>query len=161
MSANHNTVNTSERKFRIVLLEDDHFQAKDFCSEIEASIPDVEVEELSCEAEFLDRYERPPGRMPDLFIFDLMTEWRQPWVETARELPEPPPFFDEAGLRCTETVRKYSATVPIIIWSITNAKIPGGIVDGRKTFYFSKEKSLDGDFAAFIRDFLPKAETKT
>ncbi len=138
-------------KLTIVLVEDDHEQEADFSQEIKLAFKDVDIIRISCEAEFLDQYENRRDNLPDIFVIDLMLEWRQPWVKSTRPLPEPVPDQDEAGLRCLKAIRRYSAEVPVVIWTMTNKELPPGWVDNRTTFYFRKDLAVEGELFELIR----------
>lgn len=147
------------QRFHIVLVEDDPAQEKDLKNELETvwrnvcrRERDIIVETLTCEAEFLDRFEAAPEKMPDMFVLDLMLEWRQPWVKLKREreFPSPPPEMDEAGIRCLKLIRKHSGKTPVLIWTMTNKQLPPRIMD-KCTFYLRKDRAVDGDLADVFR----------
>jgi len=145
---------------RIVLVEDNPAQEKDLKKELQAVWRNssraqgkgVEVDILTCEAQFLDRFESEPDILPGMFVIDLMLEWRQPWVKLKqeRELPEPPPEMDEAGIRCLKVIRKYAPKVPVLIWTMTNKQLPPSLWNER-TFYLRKDRAVDGDLASVFR----------
>ncbi|MEQ1830452.1 MAG: hypothetical protein ABL921_31125 [Pirellula sp.] len=147
-------MNLSEHCKHIVLVEDDHSQSEDFQTELQNTLGPVRIDVISCEAEFLDAYSGCPEEIPDLFVIDLMLEWNQLSARSTRAQPKPAPNQDEAGLRCLAAVRNYAPNAPVIIWTVTNMKIPSAIIDGVRTWSLIKDEALDGDFGALAKKVL-------
>ena len=145
-----NTIN----KPLIVLVEDDKFQRGDYQSELETVIPDAEVRAFACGVEFLDAYEKRPERIPDVFVIDLMLEWRKEWVKTQRPMPQNRSEQAMTAMMCLEAVRSYSPDVPIILWTRSDLKPRKDVVDSVKTFFWKKDRVIEGDVYNLIRKIL-------
>lgn len=138
----------------IVLLEDDKDQRGDFQSELQSAFPDAEVRAFSCGVEFLDAYEKRPERMPDVFVIDLMLDWRKGWVESQRQMSTSSPEQSKTAMMCFEAVRSYSADVPVILWTMSDMKPRKEVVDSVRTFFREKDEEIEGDIKSLIRKLL-------
>jgi CheY-like chemotaxis protein len=138
----------------IVLVEDDKFQRGDFVSDLKSQLPDAKVEVFSCGVEFLDAYEKRPDKMPDVFVIDLMLDWRKELVQTSRPIPNPAPEQRKTAMMCFEAVRNYSTDVPVILWTMSDLNPPAEAVDSIKTFFRKKDRDIEGDVYNLIRKLL-------
>lgn len=138
----------------IVIVEDDQYQRRDFKDELQSFFPDAEIQAFSCGVEFLDAYEAVPERMPDVFVIDLMLDWKKGWVVSKRPLPSSTPEQSKTAMMCVEAVRTYSTDVPIIIWTMSDMKPHPEVINSTATFFREKDMDLEGDIKYLIRNLL-------
>lgn len=138
----------------IVLVEDDKPQREEFATELKSVLPEAKVEAFSCGVAFLDAYEKNPNVMPDLFVIDLMLDWRKQWIKTTRPMPQPAPEQDKTALLCIAAVRQYAPAVPIILWTMSDLKPPAETINSGKTFFLRKDRAIEGDVYNLIRSIL-------
>lgn len=127
------------KKKLVVLVEDDPEQVEILGARIAGMAVGVEVLPITCEAEFIDQFGDRPAVLPDLFVIDVMIEWKPPCANSQRAHPGVDHPEDEAGIRCLERIRKYSATTPVIVWTITNKHMD--LAADQFTIFLSKAKA--------------------
>jgi CheY-like chemotaxis protein len=117
----------------ILLVEDDHIQRDDIRSAIEQEMQGT-VTMLSCEWDFLRKFEEIAANPPDLAVLDVMLRWQTP-----SRNPDPEPAGnprESAGLRCATRLRSDERTqgVKVILYSVfpreslAGLAVPDGVV---------------------------------
>ena len=106
---------------RVVLLEDDHFQAAYIADEVRWNFSDSHVEQISAESEFRRRFDGFTKNPPDLFVLDVVVRWSDPGplvVPVPAEVRQSGP--SRAGIRCQQMLAQNETTksVPVVIYSI-------------------------------------------
>lgn len=131
---------------RIVLVEDDHFQAESISSGIKSRFPNAVVTREKTESGFHARLESLVAEPPDLIILDVML----PWALADRKMPEAPAQvrdegFYRAGLRCRDLLQSRDETkkVPVILYSILERDdLKGDHADAQLPTYLPKKADL-------------------
>jgi DNA-binding NarL/FixJ family response regulator len=106
---------------RVLVLEDDEFQAEELQITLKTIFPGVDIELLATEHEFRQWLARDDAAVPDLAILDVMVRWTDP----AEDQPDAPADvvkdgFFTAGLRCYELLAgaERTARVPVILYTV-------------------------------------------
>jgi hypothetical protein len=109
---------------KIVWLEDDHIQREGTIPTLRRAVPDMELDEVSSESEFVRRINEWTKNPPDLFMLDMMVRWTDYKLPEDQRTPEPPRVREEgysrAGVRCLDFLRQHQelATVPVLFYTI-------------------------------------------
>jgi CheY-like chemotaxis protein len=109
----------------ILVVEDDHQQAKLIKERLESRFARSEVVVIKTEFEFRNRLAALLKNPPHLVIMDVMLRW----TTAERDLPEAPPEvveqgFYRAGLRCRQLLASSPSTarVPVIFYTFLEPK---------------------------------------
>jgi len=93
------------RMRNILIIEDDHVQHTWLSDTLSLTFPDLEVEVIETESEFIENFQRLEANPPTIIIIDIMLRWTNP----SPSMPVPPvrktPSFYEAGLRCYDLIK--------------------------------------------------------
>lgn len=127
---------------RILLLEDDYLQREAVKAALEQEF-DAEVQALSCEKEFRDRFDSVAEQPPSVAVLDRMLRWQS----ASREEPAQPADAvdpDKAGIRCAAMFGSDARTknVPVILYSVlgqdapVGEPLPGGVLSLVKEYKF-------------------------
>jgi CheY-like chemotaxis protein len=109
---------------RIVIAEDDKFQADQVVRDLSEVFPEAAVTLFQTEKEFRDGLESIAMDPPDIFILDIMMKWTDQRLDRN---PAPPDVkagkFHRAGFRCLELLRRGDKTrdVPVILYSVVDS----------------------------------------
>ena len=108
-------------KRKIVLVEDDPWQAQLFKDELEAARGQFEIEVFLSEAEFVKWWEEKGLEFgADYYVFDLMLRWTRPGVLPGAENDDRSDFApDRAGIRCKDMVLAKQPDAKVVIWTVT------------------------------------------
>lgn len=137
----------------IVLLEDDYSQIKKIKIDLER-IGIEHVHTVDCESAFIYESRTEVWGKVDIFILDLMVEWRKRGNTNQLERDEDHETGDEAGLRSLAIAREKYPDAIAILWSVTDQKMPDGLVDENKVFYYVKDSSMEGDLGEIVSKLL-------
>ena len=115
-----------EKKLQILVVEDDHLQARDLRHELETELA-AEVRVISTEHEFRQALPGLAKEPPDVAIFDRMVRWANP----ARDMPSTPQAEwdpEQAGLRCAELIEanRNGRKIAILLFSVIGDDGDGG-----------------------------------
>jgi CheY-like chemotaxis protein len=106
---------------RVLLVEDDHPQAKSIAEALRRSFHDVEVRHICTESQFMEQFASIRQEPPDVVLLDVMLRWADPAPST----PEPPDEirkggFYRAGLRCLGKLcnTKETHEIPVIVYTV-------------------------------------------
>src|SRR5262249_54361166 len=143
---------------RIVLVEDNPDWLELATSELQKEWPACEVDSVTTESQFMERFKSWERDPPDVFIMDIMI----PWADPARDMPKPPNEVQEhgfarAGLRCHSrlTANERLQKVPVVFWTIvelTDLRREAGVT--RSMICVRKEEHLAG-LLRRVREVLP------
>lgn len=143
---------------KILLVEDDHFQAEEISEALVEAFPNVELETIDTEHGFYSNLSKIEEAPPDVIIMDVMLRWAHP----SSEMPEAP---DEvvagkhyrAGLRCLKRLseRRAARRTRIILYTVLQ---PIDIKDDVEALpldvtYIVKESNYN-QFIRAIRSFI-------
>jgi CheY-like chemotaxis protein len=137
---------------KILLVEDDHFQAEQIRSALEESFSKLSFEKVDSEHEFYSKLGDIERNPPDVIIMDVMLRWTHP----SRDMPDPPEEVlaekhYRAGFRCLKRLAEREATkrIGVILYTVLES---GDIDKDLKTLpsnviYLRKE----ANYEPFIR----------
>ena len=136
------------KKLQILVLEDDHLQARDLRHELE-KVFDAEVRVISTEHEFRQVLPEIAEAPPRVAVLDRMVRWADP----APDMPLPPQEDwdpEEAGLRCAELLEgdERTRSAKILLFSVLG---DGGNINGFECFV---KESEFGNLTERIKDFI-------
>lgn len=139
---------------KIILLEDDHLHAEAVSAELQRNFPNCQVEHISTELQFRNRFNSFTKNPPDLFIFDVMVRWTDPspdMVPIPKEIMDKGPW--RAGLRCQEMVAENEATktTPVILFSVLDREDYERDIKHASPKIIGITKGEDGRLSAVIR----------
>jgi DNA-binding NarL/FixJ family response regulator len=103
----------------VLLVEDDHLQAKDLRLVLESDL-NAEVQTMSTEYDFVRGFQAIVDNPPDFAILDRMLRWSSP----SRDMQEPPVDSQDpegAGVRCALRLRQEPRTAEmthVILYSV-------------------------------------------
>lgn len=141
----------AQKKHLVVFLEDEELQASHFKKMLESEWPEIAVEIVSCEAEFMDRFSSRPASQPSLYILDLLVDWQKTTYQTSRPF-DPTQPMDRAGLRCLRAVRAYDNKTPILMRTVVSTdKVDGPDFDNNNTILRRKNQVSDERLMTFIQ----------
>lgn len=108
---------------RILIVEDDHFQAQWIRTHLEKQMPDAVVQLIKTESAFRSQFEAITQAPPSVIVMDVMLRWADPQPPEKMDLP-PESIkangFYRAGLRCAELLqtREETKDVPVILYTV-------------------------------------------
>ena len=127
---------------RVVLVEDDHLQARWVTETLERAFSHVKVVPVRTEAEFYSIIDGLGSKPPNVIIMDVMLRWTDP----APDMTIPPENvrregFRRAGLRCVEKLLERDATkhIPVILFTVRSYGDLESPPDVENVLYVSKE----------------------
>ncbi len=148
---------------KVLLVEDDHFQAEQIRIALEDAFSNIEFEQVDSEYGFyciLDLIEKAP---PDVILMDVMMRWTHPSLD----MVEPPAEVIEekhyrAGFRCLKRLaeRPQTKRINIILYTVLE---PGDIENDLKALppnvtYLRKEANYD-PFIRKVRRFISQRQS--
>ncbi len=131
---------------KVVLVEDDYYQAEEVVEALRSAWPRIEVERVGTESEFRRRLRDFSADPPNVFIIDVMLAWAYP----DPEMEEAPPEVVEekhyrAGLRCANLLRQHAGTsdAPIILYSaLSRIEVVGDRLLPPDVVFLEKESNM-------------------
>lgn len=104
---------------RFLLVEDDSDQARLITTQVKGEFPDVKIDVVSTESDFLRSFEAIAAEPPDLVIMDVMLRW----CNISQNMSPPPPEcgdYSRAGVRCCWLLRNDERTqkIPIVVLTV-------------------------------------------
>jgi DNA-binding NarL/FixJ family response regulator len=105
---------------RVLLVEDDDFDAESVKQDLKNAFEDVSVERIVTGSDFHAQFDRIKENPPGLIIMDLLLRWADPEnAETKRMPSEGASSNTPIGLRCIELMMSDTRTrlVPVILYS--------------------------------------------
>src|ERR1035438_9989837 len=123
----------SRPKMRILLVEDDRFEAEWAQRLLEESFPGASIDVISTEKEFRSAFPKIASSPPNVVILDMMLPWTDnEGVDLVSD--EPDGSFLNAGARCLSLLRAnpHTANIPAVIYTTLDrmdlVDVPAGIV---------------------------------
>jgi CheY-like chemotaxis protein len=118
---------------RVLLVEDDHLEARRVNSALRDAFPSCDVELIRNEHSFRERFEATVALRPDVVVMDLMLRWSDP-SPTIPALPEEVRAGGnlKAGARCCRMLVSDPRTkhIPIIIYSAADQRTLDSATEG-------------------------------
>jgi len=131
---------------RLLLVEDDHLEARRVKTALRTAFPSCDVELISTEHAFRDRFEATVALRPDVVLMDLMLRWTDP----SPAMPVVPEDVKNgghwnAGARCCRMLLSDPRTqnIPIIIYSAVDQRTLDRATQGSPETVFPIRKDRD------------------
>lgn len=106
---------------KIILVEDDHFQAEEIAEALMETFPNVELETIDSEHGFYSKLDGLKENPPDVIIMDVMLRWAHP-SGTMPQAPEEvlTEKHYRAGLRCLKLMaeQRVARGAKIILYTV-------------------------------------------
>ena len=131
----------------MLLVEDDHLQARWIKEGLLRSFPGATIEVISTELGFRSKLQEMTEQVPDVFIMDVMLRWTDPTPDL-----KPPPEevrkegFFRAGLRCARLLAEQPSTRhrPVILYSVLErSDIASDLKDEPNVHHLRKDSTLE------------------
>jgi CheY-like chemotaxis protein len=127
---------------KVLLVEDDHLQARWITDTLERAFPHAKIEPVRTEAEFYSGIDALANKPPNVIVMDVMLRWTDP----APDMSTPPKNvqlegYRRAGLRCVEKLaeREDTKNIPVVLFTVRSYGDLESPPDFENVFYVSKE----------------------
>jgi CheY-like chemotaxis protein len=131
---------------KVLLVEDDHIQARWITETLERAFPHVKVDSVRTEAEFYSRIGALANNPPNVIVMDVMLRWTDP----APDMSTPPKNvrtegYRRAGLRCVEKLAERDDTknIPVVLFTVRSYSDLESPPTVDNVLYVSKESEPD------------------